>query len=118
MANIEVIDGEHIELFIEEFGIQIPNAETVYTTTDSYLDRANGGIQVLTLLGDSVLDVALVSGQSMTVMIDLQGYNLDTSNFYNEVSFILDPAYKNLVCIFNLLGMNYIVASGRFSGGD
>jgi hypothetical protein len=118
MAAIEVIDGENIELFIEEFGIQIPNAETVYTTTDSYLDRANGGLQVLNLLGDSVLDVVLVSGQSMTVMIDLQGYTLDTSNLNTEASFILDPAYKNLVCIFNLLGINYMVASGRFSGGE
>ena len=116
MANIEVIDGEHINLFIEEYGIQIPNAETVYQTTNSSLDRSNGGLQVLALTANSVLNVSLFSGQSMTVMIHLNGYTLDTSNLSTETSFVLDPSYKNLVCIFNLLGVNYIVASGRFGG--
>lgn len=117
MADIEVIDGESIELFIEEYGIQIPNAETVYATSNSNLDRVNGGLQVLTLTENAVLTALLFNGQSITVMIDLQGFTLDVSGFNTEASFILDPSYKNMVCIFNLLGTNYLVASGRFTGG-
>ena len=114
MADIEVIDGENIELFIEEYGIQVPNAEVVYETYTPYLQRSNGGLQVLTLLEDSKLTAEIANGQSMTVMLNMQGFTLDVTDFYTEYSFLLDPSKINLVCIFSLLGTNFIIASGRF----
>lgn len=116
MADIEVIDGESIELFIEEYGIQVPNAEVVYETSTPDLQRSNGGLQVLTLIEDSKLTAEISNGQSITVMLDMQGFTLDVTDFSTEYSFLLDPSEKNLVCIFNLLGTNYIIASGRFQG--
>lgn len=114
MADITVIDGEHIELYIEEFGIQVPNAETVYNTANPALDRANGGIQVVTLAANATLTANLFSGQSITVMLDTNGFSVDTTAFKTEQSFMLDASAKNLLCIFNISGTKYITAAGRF----
>lgn len=114
MADIEVIDGESVNLFVEEYGIQVPNAEEVFQTTSANINRFNGGIQVLTLEADDTLSTNLTSGQSVTLMVQTGTYKLDVSGYVLEASFILEEDKVNMLCVFNVLGTNYITFAGSF----
>jgi len=98
---------EDLKLYVENL-----LSEVVFTTTNPSLNINNGTIQILTLIKDEVLTASLQSGQSMTLLIDLNGFNLNTS-FKKAQNFTLSDG-ENLCVIFKIGNEVYIASGGAF----
>lgn len=102
-------DGVLIEdfLFVEQVN------EFVFTTTNPSLNINNGTIQVLTLNANGTLSASLQTGQSMTLLIDLNSFNL-TVAFKKTQDFTLTNGGKNLCVLFKIGDDVYITSGGAF----
>lgn len=98
---------EDLKLYVENL-----LSEVVFTTTNPSLNINNGTIQILTLIKDEVLTASLQSGQSMTLLIDLKGFNLNTS-FKKAQNFTLSDG-ENLCVIFKIGNEVYMASGGAF----
>ncbi|MCW8041084.1 MULTISPECIES: hypothetical protein [Acinetobacter] len=98
---------EDLKLYVENL-----LSEVVFTTTNPSLNINNGTIQILTLIKDGALTASLQSGQSMTLLIDLKGFNLNTS-FKKAQNFTLSDG-ENLCVIFKIGNEVYIASGGAF----
>lgn len=87
--------------------------EIVFNTTNPSLNINNGTIQILTLIEDGTLIASLQSGQSMTLLIDLNGFNLNIP-FKKTQDFTLTNGGKNLCVLFKIGDDVYITSGGAF----
>lgn len=98
---------EGLKLYVETL-----LGEVVFTTTNPSLDINNGTIQVLTLSANGILSASLQTGQSMTLLIDLNSFNLSI-NFRKTQDFALTSG-KNLCVLFKIGNDVYITSGGAF----
>ena len=98
---------EDLKLYVENL-----LSEVVFTTINPSLNINNGTIQVLTLNANGTLSASLQTGQSMTLLIDLKGFNLNTS-FKKAQNFTLSDG-ENLCVIFKIGNEVYMASGGAF----
>lgn len=99
----------------EDFKLYVENllSEVVFTTTNPDLNINNGTIQVLTLNANGTLSASLQTGQSMTLLIDLNNFNLNVT-FKKTQDFTLTNGGKNLCVLFKIGDDVYITSGGAF----
>ena len=109
VAIIELRDQfEDLKLYVENL-----LSEVVFTTTNPSLNINNGTIQVLTLNANGTLSASLQTGQSMTLLIDLNSFNLNVT-FKKTQDFTLVNGGKNLCVLFKIGDDVYITSGGAF----
>lgn len=99
---------EDLKLYVENL-----LSEVVFTTINPSLNINNGTIQVLTLNANGTLSASLQTGQSMTLLIDLNSFNL-TVAFKKTQDFTLTNGGKNLCVLFKIGDDVYITSGGAF----
>ena len=103
-----------IRIFSLDSGESSLFKEFVYATNDPALVFSNGTIQVLTLLGDGVLSTDFLSGQSVTLYLNTNGFTLDTSGMSLSSNTMIEPDYTNVGTVYKVLGTTYLIIADYF----